>query len=305
MKQSLDRPRPFIYGWSGTGSFVGRLVVMELITQGSGNRPTRMRRQRLQGSLDGDIPMIGEVAFLICQWRQPYEWSGTMRSSRTLVFSAAAAVVAAMLVLPAPVASAQPSTQILVPSAGASVYSTKVVLDAGASSGTTSVQFELTGNGFTDHVVATATPTYYGWIALWNSVFDPVPDGTYTLQSVATEGGSSTTSPGVSITVSNDNKVSIVLPSNGATLTGSKWLDALSFAGATQVYFEVTMQVVHDCPAGYPGYCQLGYATPTYYGWLLDWNTTTVGDGAYLLDAVAVYPNGGANYTMIQIDVGN
>jgi hypothetical protein len=46
----------------------------------------------------------------------------------------------------------------------------------------TGVQYELTGESLNDTVVATATPTIYGWLATWNST--TVANGTYTLQSV-------------------------------------------------------------------------------------------------------------------------
>ena len=74
------------------------------------------------------------------------------------------------------------------------------VLDASASSGVTQVQYELTRGSLTDSVVATASPTYYGWLANWNTT--AVPNGTYTLQSVASyAGGVSGTKPGHTITV--------------------------------------------------------------------------------------------------------
>ena len=95
-----------------------------------------------------------------------------------------------------------PSTTVLSPSGGASVKGTQVLLDASASSGVSGVKYELTGGSLTDSVIATATPTYYGWLAQWNS--QGVPDGTYTLQSVASyPGGVSGVSPGVTITVAN------------------------------------------------------------------------------------------------------
>jgi hypothetical protein len=51
-------------------------------------------------------------------------------------------------------------------------------------------------------VVGTATPSFYGWYVQWNST--AVANGTYTLQSVATEtGGTTATSPGVTVTVQN------------------------------------------------------------------------------------------------------
>jgi hypothetical protein len=95
-----------------------------------------------------------------------------------------------------------PSTAVLIPSGGSTVKGNAVVIDASASSGLSKVQYELTGGSLTDSVIATATPTYYGWLAQWNS--QSVPDGTYTLQSVASyAGGVSGVSPGITITVAN------------------------------------------------------------------------------------------------------
>jgi hypothetical protein len=94
-----------------------------------------------------------------------------------------------------------PSTTVLLPSEGATV-SAGQYLDATASPGVTSVQYELTGGTLNDAVIATATLTYSGWIGQWDTT--SVPDGTYTLQSVASDAGGNTgTSPGVSITVNN------------------------------------------------------------------------------------------------------
>ena len=80
-----------------------------------------------------------------------------------------------------------------------------MLLDAGASdsvTGVSSVGFYLTGGSLNDVLIATATPSYYGWIASWNSV--TVPDGTYTLQSEASDpGGDEGVSPAISVTVAN------------------------------------------------------------------------------------------------------
>ena len=76
------------------------------------------------------------------------------------------------------------------------------VLDASASAGVTSVVYQLSGGTLTNQVIATATPTVYGWIAIWDST--GVPNGTYQLQSVASySGGGSGTSPPFTITVAN------------------------------------------------------------------------------------------------------
>ena len=55
-----------------------------------------------------------------------------------------------------------------------------------------------------------------------------MPNGTYTLQSVASyAGGVSGTSPGITITVANVPPTSAVLvPSGGATVSGTQVLDA-------------------------------------------------------------------------------
>ena len=97
--------------------------------------------------------------------------------------------------------------QVLVPSNGSSVSGT-TVLDSSATPGVTvsGVQFELSGGSLSDVVVGTATLTLYGWIAEWDTT--TVPNGTYTLQSVATAtaDASSTitvTSPGITVTVNN------------------------------------------------------------------------------------------------------
>ena len=219
-----------------------------------------------------------------------------MRVSSLAVVGAALTLTAALCVVPLEVAGAQaPSTAVLVPSNGAAVSGTSVVLDASASAGVTQVQFELTGGSLSDSVIATATITYYGWIATWDST--TVADGTYTLQSVASEGASSTTSTGISITVTNGvPSVSIVLPSSGATLTGSQWLDAVASPGVTSVEFDAFTGTPGVCPGsrlpGGGGECPIGDAVPTKYGWLIDWDTTQVPNAYYNLMAGARYPNG-------------
>jgi hypothetical protein len=95
-----------------------------------------------------------------------------------------------------------PNTFVGIPSNNATVSGTSQLLGAGASSGVTEVQYEITGGTLNDSVIATATPTIYGWLAKWNTT--TVANGTYTLQSVASYGGEVTgTSPGITITVSN------------------------------------------------------------------------------------------------------
>ncbi len=87
-----------------------------------------------------------------------------------------------------------PSTAVIVPSTGADLSGTSATLDASASAsfgvGITKVQFVLTGGSFNKSVVGTATPTQYGYVYSWNTT--GVPGGTYTLQSLATDGAGNT-----------------------------------------------------------------------------------------------------------------
>jgi outer membrane protein assembly factor BamB len=100
-------------------------------------------------------------------------------------------------------------TQVLVPSNEATL-SGWATLDASASGGAdvTGVQFVLNGGSISEQVVGTGTAvlTPYGWIVQWHTT--TVPNGTYSLQSEATEeapGSSPTTvsSPPIQVTVSN------------------------------------------------------------------------------------------------------
>ena len=94
-----------------------------------------------------------------------------------------------------------PTTAVVLPSNNASVTG-NAVLDAVASSGVTKVQYQLTGGTLSNALIATATPTIYGWLASWNST--TVPNGQYTLQSVASyAGGVRGTSAPITITVCN------------------------------------------------------------------------------------------------------
>jgi len=184
-----------------------------------------------------------------------------MRSSRVSVIVAALCMATVLTALPTQVANAQPpSTAVVVPSSGATVSGTRVVLDATAFAGVTQVQFELSQGTVSDGMIATATPTIYGWLATWNTT--TVPNGTYTLQSVATyAGGVSASSSPVTVSVNNPSpSTTVLIPSSGATLnTANKTVfDAVASPGVTQVSFEFT------------GVCRGAVltATPTIYGWI-------------------------------------
>jgi hypothetical protein len=159
-----------------------------------------------------------------------------------------------------------PTTSVGIPSNGATV-SEDTWLDAGASSpvGIASVTFEASGgpNSISDQVVGSGTGTYYGYIGGWDT--RDVPNGTYTLQSVATDTtGVSTAGAPITVTVDNPPlSTTVIIPSSGFTLNTAQTyvLDAIASAGATAVSFVVTV----------PGFItETIPATPTIYGWIAE-----------------------------------
>ena len=76
----------------------------------------------------------------------------------------------------------------------------------------------------------------------------------------------------------------VLLPSNGATQSGLEFLDAGASPNVTKVVFVLTGGFVHQRV--------ISWSSPTLYGWIGAWNTTTVPDGTYVLQSVASYANG-------------
>jgi hypothetical protein len=195
----------------------------------------------------------------------------------------------------------QPTTQyftrVLVPSDGA-VLSGAPYLDAEASDppGVTKVQFELTGGTLSQAVIATGTSTLFGWLVKWDTT--TVPNGAYTLQSLATDASSNVSrSAGITITVNNPPPSTTVgLPTNGATVTGGQWLDARASSGVTTVVYELTGGTLHQAV--------IGTATPTSVGWLAGFNSKSVANGTYTLESVASYA-GGVSGTSAPVTVTN
>jgi uncharacterized protein YjbI with pentapeptide repeats len=178
--------------------------------------------------------------------------------------------------------TSQYSTRVAVPANGATLSgSTYLDALAGDTAGITKVVFELSGGTLSDQVVATGSPSLYGWLVQWNSA--TVPNGTYSLQSVATDAANNTsTSAPVSVTITNAAPTTtVLLPSNGATVSGSTYLDASATSGVTNVAYELS---------GGPSNLSdqvIATAAATYYGWLATWNTTSVPNGTYSLQSVA------------------
>ena len=193
--------------------------------------------------------------------------------------------------------SPPPTTIVLVPSNGATL-SGSTYLDASASNAT-SVEFRLFGGvyGYNAPVLCTATLTYYGWLCSWNTTM--VRSGSYVLASEAFNSGGDSLSSGTNITVNNQlPTTSVLVPSNGATLSGPTTLDA-SASNATSVEFRLF--------GGSYGYNApvLCTATLTTNGWLCSWNTTTVPNGSYALLSEAFNSVGSAFSSHVSITVHN
>ena len=195
-------------------------------------------------------------------------------------------------------APAPPTTFVGIPSNDATV-SGFIYLDAGASSsvGVASVNYELSGNGLSDQVISGSGATAFGYIGSWNTT--NVPNGTYTLQSVATDAvGQSTTSAPVTVTVDNPPiTVQVLLPSTGATQSGSEFLDAGTSGAVSAVNFELSGNGLNDQVISGSG--------ATLYGWIGAWNTASVPNGTYTIQAVATYSGGTLTSAPIEITVSN
>jgi hypothetical protein len=160
-----------------------------------------------------------------------------MAMSRAIVVSVALLFAGALSALPAQAATAQSmDTTVVLPANNATMSGTDY-LDATATSGATGLQYELTGGSLSDQVIATATLTWVGWAAAWNTT--TVANGSYTLTSVASySGGLTATSAAVSVTVDNaPPSTTVVYPAAGSTLNGldPQYFDAVASPGATGV----------------------------------------------------------------------
>ena len=216
--------------------------------------------------------------------------------------SGTATTTPAVLTVTSPPPPPPPTTSVNVPSSGATVSSgTWLAASAQSPVGIASVHFEVSGGSVSDLVVSSSADTDWGWIGAWDST--DVSNGVYTVQSVAIdEDGVSTTSQGVSVTVDNlPLHTQVLVPSNGATQKGSAATLDASAGGTrdvTEVQFIVTGGGLSDQV--------IATAALTLYGWIAEWNTSTVANGAYTLQSVAT-ETGGTTATSpgITINVSN
>ena len=91
------------------------------------------------------------------------------------------------------------------------------------------------------------------------------------------------------------SSTNVVLPSNGATVSGTQVvLDAIASSGVTQVQFELT--------GGTHNGSVVVTATPSLYGWLSEWDSSTVANGTYSLESIAT-SSGGQTTTSPEISI--
>jgi streptogramin lyase len=198
-----------------------------------------------------------------------------------------------------------PTTSVLTPSNGAAVSGMSAILDATASAaaGVATVQFLITGGIYDQSVIGTATPTTYGYLFGWNTT--SVPGGTYSLQSLATDDdGNIAHSSGITITVDNTPPTTAVLiPSNGADLSRTS---AILDASASASYGVGISRVQFVLSGGSYKQSVIGMATPTAFGYLYSWNTTSVSPGTYTLRSRATDAAGNTAYSAgITVTVDN
>lgn len=88
------------------------------------------------------------------------------------------------------------------------------------------------------------------------------------------------------------------IPSNNAIVSGtSQVLDAGASSGVTRVQYEISGGTLTDSA--------IATATPTIYGWLAKWNTTTVANGTYTLQSVATSNGVSGTSAPVTISVTN
>ncbi|MHB1519484.1 MAG: hypothetical protein ACYCVN_12095 [Acidimicrobiales bacterium] len=187
-----------------------------------------------------------------------------------------------------PTGHGSPTTAVGLPRPGSTVAGT-IWLDASAksSAGIASLHYVLSGGTLAHpETIATATSTIDGWLAGWASY--EVPNGTYSITSVATaSGGKSATSAPVTITVDNSPlRTSVLVPAASATVSGSSVLLDAGATGRSKI-----TSVTFELSSGSSAPTEIARAVATPFGWVARWNSHRVRNGTYTLESVAVDAN--------------
>jgi hypothetical protein len=189
--------------------------------------------------------------------------------------------------------STRPRTAVGAPPDGEILSGKEVPLGATAhpsGSRITKIQFVVSGGPYLQKVVGTTTSGQQGALGLWNTT--RVPNGTYLLQSVATDAqGKVGYSPAITVVVHNARPrpgVFVLLPSNGATLSGR---DAI--LGASADLARAHIRRMEFVLSGGPySHRVVGSTQFSQGGAIGRWNTTTVPNGTYSLWCVATKAGG-------------
>jgi Bacterial Ig domain len=213
-----------------------------------------------------------------------------------------------------PVSTAVPNQTVSVSdAAGATTYwwlSTLATLEAalgGAGSPPTVTITLENPKGQTVKVpsnVSVAPATYKG-----STFSPPVITGSFTVPSTVAgpemvtaqlssslDGIPLTTSASAPLFVDNPPTTSVLVPANGAKVSGTTTLDAAA-SNATSVEFVLF-------GGSYFGLV-VGVATPTIYGWIATWNTKAIRNGSYLLFSAASNASGNGVSPPVSIVVKN
>jgi YVTN family beta-propeller protein len=195
-------------------------------------------------------------------------------------------------------ATSSPKTSVLIPSNGATLSGTTATLDASATNAT-SVEFRLFGGsfGFNAPVLCTATLTYFGWYCGWNST--TVPNGSYLLLSEAFNGGGSTFSSGVSITVKN-SAIAFVTNESDGTVTP---IDTATNTAGTPITGVVFPWQIAITPNGASAYAtDLVGSSVTPINLITSTAGTPINVGSHSLGGVAITPDGSTAYVADNFD---
>jgi hypothetical protein len=188
-----------------------------------------------------------------------------------------------------------PTVSITAPSNAATVSGTTVAVTATANDNiaVVGVQFKIDGNNLQAEDMS-GPP----WAITWDTTL--TPNGSHTLTAVARDAaGNSTTSTGISVTVSNTDTtapiVTMTAPSNGAVVGGTS---VVVTANATDLNGIVVVQFKLDG-------ANLG-AEDTSAPYSITWNSTLAIEGSHTLTATARDPsNNMGTATSITVTVDN